>query len=234
MKRLCLFIFMLIYLIFAGIIHADPVKSRDMVKNIHWLGHDTFRISTDKNIYIDPFRVKNKDSADLILITHDHHDHCSPEDIDRVTGHKTVIIAPGSCAEKIKGNIRIVKKGDNLDIDGIGIEVVPAYNVDKKYHPKTADGVGYIINIKGVRIYHAGDTDRIPEMKGFKNIGIALLPVSGKFVMTAEEAVLAALDIKPDIAIPMHYGTIIGSISDAHRFSDALKGKIEVIIPKEE
>lgn len=233
MKRLCLFIIMLVFFISSGMVYADPIKSKEMVKNIQWLGHDTFKISADKNIYIDPFKIKNKDSADLILITHGHHDHCSPDDIAKITGPNTMIITPPSCAEKIKGNIKVVKRQDNIEINGVDIEVVPAYNVDKKYHPKTADGVGYIINIKGVRIYHAGDTDRIPEMKGFRKIGIALLPVSGKYVMDPDEAALAAMDIKPHIAIPMHYGTIIGSVSDAQKFAQALKGKVEVIILNE-
>ncbi|MCX8110674.1 MAG: MBL fold metallo-hydrolase [Syntrophorhabdaceae bacterium] len=234
MKRLFIFVFIALLLIFSGEIYADAVKSKAMVKNIHWLGHDTIKILGDKILYIDPFKVKSKDTADIILITHGHYDHCSPEDITKLTGPKTLIITPPSCAEKISGNIKIVKREDNIDINGVEIEVVPAYNIDKQYHPKSADGVGYIINIKGVRIYHAGDTDRIPEMKGFRKVNIALLPVSGKYVMTAEEAVQAALDIKPDIAIPMHYGAIIGSISDAQRFSEGLKGKIEVIILNQE
>jgi len=213
---------------------ADTLKVKDMIKNIHWLGHDTFKITGEKNIYIDPFKIDKKDTADIILVTHGHHDHCSDADIKMLTGPNTVIISPNSCAEKIKGNVKIIKRGDVIEMGNIKIEAVPAYNIDKQYHPKSADGVGYIITISGFRIYHAGDTDRIPEMKTFKDIDIALLPVSGKYVMTADEAVQAAYDIKPKIAIPMHYGTIIGSEQDALKFEKDLKGKIEVVILKKE
>lgn len=230
MKKSILLFLIAVLLIFNGIVYADLTKARDMIKNIHWLGHDTFKIVGEKIIYIDPFKIKTKGKADIILITHGHHDHCSVADVKEISTPKTLILSPQSCAEKLGGNVKLVKRGDKIDIDGVNIEAVPAYNIDKKFHPQTADGVGYIITVKGVRIYHAGDTDRIPEMKGFKNVNIALLPVSGKYVMTAEEAVMAALDIKPDIAIPMHYGAIIGSIADAERFSEGLKGKIEVRI----
>jgi L-ascorbate metabolism protein UlaG (beta-lactamase superfamily) len=130
--------------------------------------------------------------------------------------------------------VKIAKRGDVMDIGGIRIEAVPAYNIDKKFHPKDKDGVGYIFTVRGQRIYLAGDTDYIPEMKTFKNVGIALLPVSGTYVMTAEEAVKAALDIKPDIAIPMHYGKIIGTRMNAEKFAEGLRKKIEVVILKEE
>jgi len=222
------------FLCFATTTCADEVKARHMLKNIHWLGHDTFKITGQKNIYIDPFKIAKKDTADIILVTHGHHDHCSDNDINMLTGPNTIIISPKSCADKVKGPVKIIKRGDVIDMGGIKIEAVPAYNMDKQYHPKSADGVGYIITVAGVRIYHSGDTDRIPEMKTFKEIDIALLPVSGKYVMTADEAAHSAEDIKPKIAIPMHYGTIIGTEKDAIQFENALKGKIDVVILKKE
>ena len=204
-----------------------------MVKNIHWLGHDTFKITGEKVIYTDPFKVKKADSADIILITHEHHDHCSPDDIRKLQGQQTIIVAPADCAAKLKGKIKIVKPGDSIEISGIRIEAVPSYNTNKQFHTKERGWVGYIVTVSGERIYLAGDTDYIPEMKTFR-ADIALLPVSGTYVMTADEAVQAALDIKPNIAIPMHYGSIVGTLDDAKKFSEKLKGKIVVeILPEE-
>ncbi len=204
-----------------------------MLDDIHWLGHDTFRIVGDKIIYTDPFKIRKKDTADIILITHEHYDHCSPEDIKMVQGEDTVIVATPDCAVKLSGDIRTVEPGDKINVMGIDIEAVPSYNTNKQFHPKANKWVGYIITVRGRRIYIAGDTDYIPEMKDFR-VDIALLPVSGTYVMTAEEAVKAAMDIKPGVAIPMHYNSIVGTVDDAKRFARALKGKVEVKVLSQE
>ena len=204
-----------------------------MTGNIHWLGHDTFRIKGEQLIYTDPFKIKKKDTAGIILITHEHYDHCSAEDVKKLQGPETVIVTPADCASKLQGNVKIVKPGDKIEVRGVQIEAVPSYNTNKQFHTKDRGWVGYVFTVKGQRIYIAGDTDRIPEMKNIRT-DIALLPVSGTYVMTADEAAQAALDIKPKVAIPMHYGSIVGTKEDARKFAEKLKGKIEVVILPEE
>lgn len=229
MQKVILFIMLLIPLAAA----AEGKEARDTMKDIHWLGHDTFKIAGEKVIYTDPFKVKENDTADVILITHEHYDHCSPEDVKKLQGTNTVIVTVADCAKKLTGKIKTVKPWDKINVGGIEIEAVPSYNTNKQFHIKDKGWVGYIFTVNNTRIYIAGDTDYIPEMKDFK-ADIALLPVSGKYVMTAEEAVKAALDISPKIATPMHYGSIVGSKDDAKRFAEGLKGKIEVVILEEE
>lgn len=202
-----------------------------MLDNIFWLGHDAFKIKyKDKVIYIDPYEIKEvKEKADIILLTHPHFDHTSHKDLNKIIKDNTILVGVYESLSTLEGKKRVVKVGDIINIDDIEIEMVPAYNIDKKFHPKANGWLGFILNFGGVKIYHAGDTDRIPEMKNFK-VNIALVPVSGTYVMTVEEAVLAVLDIMPDIAIPMHYGSIVGSEEDALKFKKALEGKVRIVI----
>jgi L-ascorbate metabolism protein UlaG (beta-lactamase superfamily) len=201
-----------------------------VVKNITWLGHDGFLIKGDgKAIVIDPFQVKQCEPADIILISHEHYDHCSPEDVKKIRKDSTVIVTEAQSAAKLSGDVRVVQPGDKLMVSGIPIEAVPSYNTNKSFHPKENGWLGFIVTVDGVRVYHAGDTDRIPEMESFQ-VDIALLPVSGTYVMTAEEAVEAARMFKPKVVIPMHYGAIVGSADDAKRFSEALQGTCEVVV----
>lgn len=203
------------------------MAARDFSNKIKWLGHDAFRIETAKTVYIDPYEISGGAPADIVLITHDHFDHCSPDDVAKVQQAGTVIVTEKDSAAKLSGDVRVVAPGDSLTIGDVKIEAVPAYNVDKTFHPQAKGWLGFIVEIDGVRVYHAGDTDFIPEMKGFE-VDIALLPVSGTYVMTAEEAIAAAAAIEPALAIPMHYGAIVGGVSDAETFAKGLKGKIDV------
>jgi L-ascorbate metabolism protein UlaG (beta-lactamase superfamily) len=205
-----------------------------MMDDIHWLGHDTFKIIGEKTVYTDPFKIKKKDVADLILITHPHYDHCSPEDVAKLQGPDTIIVTIAECAEKLSGRKIIVSPGDTVTASGIEIKVVPSYNSNKQFHTKDKGWAGYIFTLNKKTFYLAGDTDFIPEMKTFQHIDVALLPVSGTYVMTADDAAKAALEIKPSIAIPMHYGSIVGETKDAEIFAEKLKGKITVVILTEE
>jgi L-ascorbate metabolism protein UlaG (beta-lactamase superfamily) len=156
------------------------------LQKINWLGHDGFRIDAGKTIYIDPYQISDGPEADLILITHEHFDHCSPDDVAKIQHSSSVIITEKDSAPKLSGDVRVITVGESLSIDNIQIEAVPAYNTNKDFHPKSKGWLGFIVDIDGVKVYHAGDTDFIPEMNDF-NTDIALLPVSGTYVMTADE-----------------------------------------------
>lgn len=210
-----------------------------MLENIHWLGHDSFRIEAEKRIYIDPWKLKKSlPPADLVLITHEHSDHCSPDDVAKIAGPETTIVTNAASAaklKKLKSQVRIVEPGDRIAVGGIQIEAVAAYNLNKfrspgnPFHPKGAGHVGFIVTVGSQRIYHAGDTDDIPEMVGLE-VDVALLPVSGTYVMTADEAADAARRIGPQVAVPMHYGAgVVGSRADAERFAELYDGQVIIL-----
>lgn len=181
--------------------------------SVKWLGHASFQIVTadDKVIYIDPYEGRYTDKADLILVTHSHFDHCDTSKINKVMKGDTIVIAPEECASKISGNVRVIRPGEKISIGDITVEAVHAYNVKRfrspgnPFHPKGL-GIGYLITVGGKTIYHAGDTDLIPEMKDLKNkrVSLALLPSGGTYTMDNPEAAEAAIVINPEIVIPMH------------------------------
>jgi len=177
---------------------------------VKWLGHASFQIKADgKNVYIDPYEGEYKEKADLVLVTHSHHDHYDTSKIARIVKEDTVIVCPSECASRLKGNVKVLGPGEKTKVDDIIVEAVHAYNYKRfrspgnPFHPK-GFGIGYVITINGKRIYHAGDTDFIPEMKNLKNISLALLPSGGTYTMDNPEAAEAALAIKPEAVIPMH------------------------------
>jgi L-ascorbate metabolism protein UlaG (beta-lactamase superfamily) len=212
---------------------------------IKWLGHSGFLIRNHRIIYIDPYNIKpDLEKADIILITHSHYDHCSVSDIKSIVKKGTKILVTADSQSKITRmdipiDIQIVEPNQELNFGELKISTLPAYNLDKPYHPKEEGWVGFVIKMNDVIIYHAGDTDFIPEMQkltGHKQLDkkfIALLPIGGKFTMNAEEAAEAAKLIKPSLAIPMHYGAIIGDNSDAEEFVKLCKENgIDAIIPE--
>ena len=206
-----------------------------MTATLHWLGHDTFRIDGPPVVYVDPFRLPaGSPPAGLILITHEHSDHCSPDDVKAIRTATTVVVAPRAAAGKLPGPIEIIAPGEARTLATVTVKAVPAYNTDKKFHPRSAGMVGYVFSVAGTTYYHAGDSDQIPEMDGLAP-DVALLPVSGTYVMTSDQAAAAARAIRPKIAVPMHYGAIVGDESDAKRFAALLEGSgIAVAIKQKE
>lgn len=196
------------------------------------INHDTFRIAGSKVIYTDPFKVSKRDEADIVLLSHEHFDHLSLEDLEKVCSSGTTIVASPLCEQALK-QVKVKEKyfiepNGKYTVGKVMILAVPAYNLNKfrepgkPFHPQSEKGVGFVIQMDGTRVYYAGDTDAIPEMNSIQ-CDIALLPVSGTYVMTAEEAVEAVKAVHPKIAVPMHYGAIVGSEDDARKFKSLVK-----------
>jgi L-ascorbate metabolism protein UlaG (beta-lactamase superfamily) len=215
-----------------------------LVDAVDWLGHSGFRITVGRQcVYIDPYRVAPAaPKADLILITHGHYDHYSPQDVELLSREDTELIAPPVVAERMGGRVHSIVPGQEVELErlrGVAVRAVAAYNTSKRnsdgdvFHPRESGGVGYDVNVRGERLYHAGDTDVIPEMDSVHGVDLALLPVSGTYVMTASEAAEAARRIQPRLAVPMHWGEHMGTHDDARSFlRDA---PVEVrILPKAE
>jgi len=195
---------------------------------IDWLGHAGFMLNIkEKVIYIDPFRISGKlPKADYVLITHSHYDHCSIEDLMKIVEDGTTVIMAADCQSKLMKidkqiDMKVAQPGVKYKLDGFDVECIEAYNIGKTFHEKIQGWVGYIIKTDDVVVYHAGDTDIIPEqqkLKSYANNLIMLVPVGGTYTMDWKEASELVKDIKPFLAIPMHYGTIVGSSDDANNF----------------
>lgn len=207
-----------------------------MLENIEVLCHSSIRFSKKKIIYFDPFKIeKNYNDADVIFITHDHYDHYSEEDIDKVVKGDTIIVVPEDLKTKLlkKGlkekNIITVRPNENYTVKNIEFKTIPAYNVNKQFHPKENAWVGYLLEIEGVTYYIAGDTDITEENKKVK-CDVAFVPVGGTYTMDYKEAAELINEIKPKVAVPTHYGSIVGSKDDGAKFAKLVDKDIEVEI----
>ena len=204
-----------------------------MLEEIKINCHSSIKITKGQTIYIDPFKIEGeKHDADIILITHNHYDHYSEEDIEKVINEDTIIVMPETMNELSKyKNILLVEPNEQYEIDNIKITTIPAYNINKHFHPKENKWVGYILDIEGVTYYIAGDTDITPENKQVK-CDIAFVPVGGTYTTNAKEAAELVNIIKPKIAIPIHYGSIVGTKQDVIDFENNLNKEVqcEIII----
>lgn len=195
-----------------------------------WLGHSAFVYEGEPLIYFDPFALHRLRAADIILVSHDHPHHCSPVDIEKVRRMHTVILAETHAAKHIAPPVIAMAPGQQETVGDFLIEAVPAYNLQMSFHPQRQGYLGFIVTLEGLRVYFAGDTDFIPEMRDLR-VDIVLLPISGFNVMGPEEAAQAALALHPQVAIPMHYGSEYGTLEDAEQFRALLDGKVRVEIP---
>lgn len=207
-----------------------------MLENVEVLYHSSIKIKDNKIIYIDPFKIdKDYNDADIVFITHDHFDHYSEEDIDKVINENTTIIIPEELLTKIlrkginKNAVITVESNKEYIVQGIKFETIPAYNTNKTFHPKENDWVGYIITLDGIRYYIAGDTDITEENRKVK-CDVAFVPVGGTYTMNYSEAAELVNIIKPKIAVPIHYGSIVGTKQDATNFIKLLHSSIKGII----
>ena len=202
--------------------------------SIRWFGHASFKISSEeKVIYIDPWKLKESPHDGLVvLVSHSHYDHYSAGDIEKVSGPETKLIAPADVINK-HGQGQVITPGETVELNGIKVTGVASYNPTKQFHPKSNNWVGFIIEVDSKRIYYAGDTDLIEEMKALQDIDIALLPVGGTYTMNPEGAAEATASIKPKQAIPYHWGDIVGRRKEAERFAKTAQCKVTVMVPGE-
>jgi len=201
----------------------------DILDSISWLGHASFRIDGDITVYIDPFNLSGVGIADLILVTHTHYDHYSPEDIQKISDPNTTLVITEDANVDVGIDAVRAAPGMTLDVKGVQIAAVAAYNKTKSFHPKVNRWVGYILTMEGKSIYHTGDTDFIDEMKEIEP-DVALVPVGGTYTMNASEAATAVKSMSASVAVPMHWGEIVGDRNDAVEFEKLVGDAARVVI----
>ncbi len=202
-----------------------------MAVTITWFNHASFRIAGARVVYIDPWKITDGDTdGDVVFISHSHFDHCSADDVARVKATDGELVGPADTIDPLGGG-HVLRPGETADIDGIRITGVPAYNIGKDYHPRGNNWLGAVVEMDGVTVYYAGDTDHINEMSDLTDIDVALLPIGGTYTMDAAQAADAASDIGCRIAIPYHYGDIVGSPADAEVFASEAACTVRVLQP---
>lgn len=206
-----------------------------MIEKLTVNEHSSIRISSDKVIYFDPFRLSKADhDADIIFITHDHYDHFSPEDIEKCAGANTLFVAPYTMARTFKkakineDSVTLMHAGYSAEVLGIPIDAVASYNTIKPFHPHKNGWLGYVVTLEGKRIYVCGDTDATPEAKAV-TCDIICVPIGGTYTMGAKQAAELVNLIRPEIAVPTHYGSIIGKPADADIFAAHVDPAIQVV-----
>jgi len=203
-----------------------------MPVEITWIGHASFRIAgAETVVYIDPWKLPDAPhDADVVVVSHAHYDHCSPDDVAKVSKADTAIIAPADTISQLKA-ANAVTPGESMTIKGVTVEAVAAYNVGKAFHPKANNWIGAVLTLDGKRIYYAGDTDLIPEMSDLKDVDLALLPVGGTYTLNASEAATACEVIGCKAVVPYHWGDIVGSADDAEMLAEAVSCTAHVLRP---
>ncbi len=204
-----------------------------MLENIEVLCHSSIKFNKGLIIYFDPFKInENYNDADIIFITHSHYDHYSEEDISKVIKDNTTIVVPKDLEDMVlqfgfaKEHIIVVSPNEEYSVLGINFKTIPAYNTNKNFHPKSNEWVGYIINLDQTTYYIAGDTDITEENRQVK-CDVAFVPIGGTYTMTYSEAAELINEIKPQIAVPIHYGLIVGNKEDANNFANLVDKEIE-------
>ena len=208
-----------------------------MLERFTWFKQSAMRfVGGELTVYIDPWGVGEDDPpADLILITHAHFDHCRPDEIAKLSSAGTKVVAPRDVAAELTGDVTAVAPGESHEVAGVRFTTVPAYNVAEerlKMHPRAKGWVGYVAELGGATYYHAGDTDHVPELDDVKT-DVAFLPIGGTYTMDAREAGGLARSISPKVAVPMHYGFVVGSPADAETFAEeAAPVQVQTLTPE--
>jgi L-ascorbate metabolism protein UlaG (beta-lactamase superfamily) len=202
-----------------------------MAVELTWIGHASFRLAATHVVYIDPWKIVGAPrDGNLAIVSHIHHDHCSAEDLAKVLRDDGEILAPRDAVEQI-GRGYAALPGEKVTLCGVQVETLPAYNPKKRFHVRASNWLGVVVTMDGTRVYYAGDTDVIAEMGELRDIDVALLPVGGTYTMNATEAAEACRRISPAVAIPYHWGDIVGARSDADAFAASASCKVQVLEP---